>query len=412
VARRVVVTGLGVLSPIGNDVPSFWAALLEGKSGITKITRFPVDGFNCQIAAELKDFKPEDTLGKKASRRMDRFVQYASVAALESISHSKLDLDKVDKNRMGVVIGSGIGGLETLEREHEKLRDRGPTRVSPFLIPMMICDMASGQVSIMTGAKGPNYACVSACASAAHSISDACWLIQSNQADVMIAGGAEAAITPVGIAGFDSMKALSTRNEKPEQASSPFDRKRDGFVMGEGAGILILEDLSHAEKRGAAILAELVGFGITADASHITQPAPGGEGAIRAMSQAIESAGIAKEEVDYINAHGTSTPYNDKNETAAIKTLFGTHAKSIHISSTKSMTGHLLGASGGIEAVATVMSIQKSIIHPTTNYQDPDPDCDLNYTPNVSVSREIRVALSNSFGFGGHNATLAFKKFQ
>ncbi len=409
--NRVVVTGMGVVSPVGSTLDSFWDSLINGKSGVTKITSFDTSNYPAKIAGIVKDYNKEDFIDRKEAGRMDPFVQYAMGASVMASTHSKLDFDKVDANQVGVIIGSGVGGLITFEDQYKKLLDRGPKRVSPFFIPMMISDMASGQVSIRLGAKGPNYACVSACASAAHSIADAYRTIKAGESQVVFAGGAEAAICPSGIAGFCSAKALSTRDVPPEEASCPFDKRRDGFIMGEGAGMIVLESLEHAKQRGATIYAEMSGYGLSADASHITAPAPGGEGAVRAIKAALKLGNVPLDEVDYINAHGTSTSLNDKFESMAINTVFGEKANDINISSTKSMTGHLLGAAAAIEAVATVLAIYNSKIPPTINYKEPDPDCTLNYTPNKSVDRKIRYALSNSFGFGGHNASLLFKNY-
>ncbi|GAA5346174.1 3-oxoacyl-[acyl-carrier-protein] synthase II [Planifilum fimeticola] len=409
--RRVVITGVGVISPIGNDRSTFWNNLTAGKSGVGPITQFDPSDFPVRIAAEVKDFDPLDFLDRKEARRMDRFVQFAVAASLMALQDAGLDMSKEDPDRVGVYIGSGIGGLSTWEEQHKILLERGPKRVSPFLIPMMIANMASGQVSIATGAKGPNSSAISACATGTHSVGDAFKIIQRGDADVMIAGGAEATIRPLAFAGFCAAHALSKRNEEPEKASRPFDRERDGFVMGEGAGILILESLEHALKRGASIIAEVAGYGMTGDAYHLTQPAPEGEGAARSMSRAIRDAGLKPEEIDYINAHGTSTEYNDKFETMAIKKVFGEHAYKLAVSSNKSMIGHLLGAAGGVEAIATALTLKEQVIPPTINYEHPDPDCDLDYVPNEARRTRVRAALSNSLGFGGHNATLALKAF-
>jgi 3-oxoacyl-[acyl-carrier-protein] synthase II len=409
--RRVVITGVGVISPIGNDRSTFWNNLIAGKSGVGPITQFDPSDYPVRIAAEVKDFDPLDFLDRKEARRMDRFVQFAVAASRMALEDARLDMSKEDPDRVGVYIGSGIGGLATWEEQHKILLERGPRRVSPFLIPMMIANMASGQVSIATGAKGPNSSAISACATGTHSIGDAFKIIQRGDADVMIAGGAEATIRPLAFAGFCAAQALSRRNEEPEKASRPFDRERDGFVMGEGAGILILESLDHALKRGAPIIAEVAGYGMTGDAYHLTQPAPEGEGAARAMLRAIRDAGLKPEEIDYINAHGTSTEYNDKFETMAIKKVFGEHAYKLAVSSNKSMIGHLLGAAGGVEAIATALTLKEQVIPPTINYEHPDPDCDLDYVPNEARRTRVRAALSNSLGFGGHNATLAFKAF-
>jgi 3-oxoacyl-[acyl-carrier-protein] synthase II len=410
--NRVVITGLGVISPLGNDIDTFWNHLIQGKSGVSTITRFDTSDFAVKIAAEVKDFNPLDFMNKKDAKRMDRFVQFAVAASKMALEHAGLDMDKVEKERVGTYIGSGIGGLETLEEQHKVMMKRGPRRVSPFFVPMMIANMASGIVSIQIGAKGPNSAAISACATGTHCVGDAFKILQRGDADVMIAGGTEATILPMAVAGFSAMGALSTNNEAPEKASRPFDRDRDGFVMGEGAGVLVLETLEHAQKRGANVIAEVVGYGMTADAYHLTSPDPDGDGAKRSMLMAVKDAGLEPEDVDYINAHGTSTDYNDKFETMAIKGAFGEHAKRLAISSTKSMTGHLLGAAGGIETIATALAIKEGIVPPTINLENPDPDCDLDYVPNEARKMRVRVALSNSLGFGGHNATIALKEYQ
>lgn len=410
--RRVVITGVGVLSPIGNDREAFWNRLIRGESGIGPVTRFDASNYATQIAGEVKDFDPLDYMERKEARRMDRFVQFAVAAAKMAMEDAALDMEKEDPNRVGIYIGSGIGGLATWEEQHKVLLEKGPRRVSPFFIPMMIANMAAGQVSIMTGAKGPSSAAISACATGTHSVGDAFKIIQRGDADVMIAGGAEATLSPMAFAGFCSARAMSTRNEEPQKASRPFDKERDGFVMGEGAGILILESLEHAEQRGASIIAEVAGYGMSSDAYHLTAPAPEGEGASRAMQQALQDAGLAPEEIDYINAHGTSTDLNDKFETMAIKSAFGEHAKRLAISSNKSMIGHLLGAAGGVEAIATALTIKMGIIPPTINLETPDPDCDLDYVPNKARESQVRAALSNSLGFGGHNAALLFKSYE
>jgi len=410
-SRRVVITGLGVVSPVGNNVETFWKALCSGQSGIDYITQFDASDYPCKIAGEVRDLDFGNYVDPKEVRRTDRVILLGMVAAHEAVKQSGITGGSVDMERVGTIIGSGIGGLATLETEHQKLLERGPSRVSPFLIPMMIPDMPTGRISMEYGCKGPNYSVVSACASGAHSIGDAFMMIKCGMADAVVTGGTEACILKTGFAGFSSMKALSFRNDNPKKASSPFDKKRDGFVMGEGAGILVIESLEHARARNATILGEIVGYGATGDASHITAPAPEGEGAQRAMKMALASAGLKPEDIGYINVHGTSTPLNDKNETAAIKAVFGEYAKSVSISSTKSMTGHLLGASGAIECIASALAISDSIIPPTINYEDPDPECDLNYTPNVAIKKEIRYALSNSLGFGGHNACLILGKY-
>jgi 3-oxoacyl-[acyl-carrier-protein] synthase II len=411
---RVVVTGIGVVTPIGNTVEEFWNAMLEGKSGADYITRFDTTHFETKFACEVKNFDPLLYLNRKEVQRMDLFTQFAIAAATQALQDSGLNLDKINKERTGVIFGSGIGGMWTYHYQQQLVYENNgkPDRISPFFIPMMISDIAAGHIAIRWGFKGPNYATTSACATSSHSLADALMLIQRGDADIMVVGGSEAAICPMGVGGFNAMKALSTRNDDPKTASRPFDKDRDGFVMGEGAGVLILETLEHALNRGAKIYTEFAGFGLTDDAFHITQPAPNGEGAYRSMKLALEDAGLQLQDIDYINAHGTSTPYNDKNETEAIKTLFGDYAYKINISSTKSMTGHLLGAAGAVEAIATVLAIERGIIPPTINYFTPDPECDLNYTPNKPVQRKIRAALSNTFGFGGHNATLAFKAFE
>lgn len=410
-AKRVVITGLGAVSPVGNDVSSMWNNIVAGNSGITTVTRVNKDDFPATVAAEVKDFDPASFMEKKDARKMDRFTQYAVAASKMAIEDAKLDINESIANRVGVWIGSGIGGMETYEEQHNKFKERGYKRVSPFFVPMLIPDMAAGQVSIQLGAKGINSCTVTACASGANSIGDAFKVIQRGDADYMITGGTEAPITNMAFAGFSSMKALSS-NPDPKTASRPFDKNRDGFVMGEGAGILILESLEAALERGATIYGEIVGYGSTGDAYHVTAPAQGGEGAARAMQQAIDDAGIETADVDYINAHGTSTDLNDKFETMAIKEVFGGHAYKVPISSTKSMTGHLLGAAGGIESVIAIKSITSSIVPPTTNYEAPDEECDLDYVPNEARKQEVNVVMSNSFGFGGHNAALIFKKYE
>ena len=405
----MVVTGQGVICPLGNSVEEFWKRLVAGESGIGPVTRFDTAAYDTRFAGEVHDFKPESVMDRKDIRRSDLFVQYAVAATAQALEQSRIQ-GQVDPTRFGVIVGSGIGGISTFEDQHRTLLEKGPNRVSPFFIPMMISDMASGQVSILFGAKGPNYCTVSACSSGAHAVGEAFRLIQNSEADVMIAGGAEAPVTPVSFAGFCSMKAMSTRNDDPARASRPFDSQRDGFVMGEGAGIVILEELEHAKKRGATILAEVVGYGATGDAHHMTAPAPEGEGAARAMQAAIDDSGLPLSEFGYVNAHGTSTPLNDKFETQAIKSVFGDHAKRVAISSTKSMTGHLLGAAGGLETIICVLALERKILPPTINYEHPDPDCDLDYVPNTARPVEARAALSNSLGFGGHNVTLALSR--
>lgn len=411
--KRIVVTGIGAVTPIGLNVEEFWKNLIEGKSGADFITRFDANNFDTKFACEVKNFDPLKFFDRKSVQRLDLFTQFALVSTEEALSMSQLKLDSIDKNRVGVVFGSGIGGMWTWHHQSEVVfKGGGPQRISPFFVPMMISDIAAGHISIKYGFKGLNYATTSACATSAHAIALGAIHIQRGDADVVIVGGSEASICPMGIGGFDAMKALSTRNDNPQKASRPFDKNRDGFVMGEGSATLVLEDYDYAIKRGAPILAELVGIGLSADAYHITAPAPGGEGAVRSMKLCLEDAGIKPEEVDYINAHGTSTPYNDKNETEAIKTCFGEHAYKLAISSTKSMTGHLLGAAGAIEAVVTVLTLRNDIIPPTINYEEPDPECDLFYVPNQAIQKKVNYAISNAFGFGGHNVSLLFKKFE
>ncbi|CAM5787927.1 MULTISPECIES: beta-ketoacyl-ACP synthase II [Brevibacillus] len=410
--RRVVITGVGVVSPLGNDATTFWNSLLEGKSGISPITSFDASDYPTQIAGEVKDFNPEDYMDKKDIRRTDRFVQFGLAAAKMAVEDAKLEITAENAERVGVYIGSGIGGLSTWEEQHQVLLEKGPRRVSPFFIPMLIANMASGAVSIQYGAKGPTSSAITACATGTNAIGDALRLIQYDQADVMITGGAEATIRPMAFAGFCSAKAMSTRNDEPTKASRPFDRDRDGFVMGEGAGVLILEELEHAKKRGATILAEVIGYGMSADAHHITAPSPGGEGAARCMKNALRDAGIEPSEVEYINAHGTSTGQGDIAETMAIKEVFGEHAYKLAVSSTKSMTGHLLGATGGVEAIATAFALRDQILPPTINLENPDPECDLDYVPNEARKAKVNVALSNTFGFGGHNATIILKRYE
>ena len=409
--RRVVITGMGVISPLGHTVDEFWRNLLAGKSGVDAITRFDTAQFDTKIAAEVKNFTPEAYIDKKEARRMDAFTHYALAAAKLAVEDSRLLDAPLDKDAVGVIVSSGIGGMDTFEREGRKLIEKGPGRISPFFIPMLIADIAPGHISMQYGFKGPNYAIISACASSSHAIGEAFRYVQRGEAEVMICGGAEATVTPMGVGGFNAMKALSTRNDAPQQASRPFDLDRDGFVMGEGGGILVLESLESARRRDAKIYAEMAGAGYSADAYHITQPAPGGEGAVRAIRLALKNAGVAPEDVQYVNAHGTSTAANDKNETQAIATVFGDHAQTLHISSTKSMIGHLLGASGAVELVATALTCRDGAVHPTINQMTADPDCFLNYTPNTAVRREVKVAISNSFGFGGHNVCLVVKKF-
>jgi len=407
--NRVVVTGMGAITPLGNDVSSFWKGIKEGKNGIDFITLFDAERSKVKIAAEVKDFKPENYIDKKEARRMDRYGQLAMAAAKEAVEDSGLDLESINKERFGVLIGSGIGGLSTIEKEVKNILEKGPNRVSPFFIPMAISNMAAGNVAIKYGAKGVCTSVVTACATGTNAIGDAMKIIQQGIADVMIAGGSEGSITELAVAGFANMTALTTSND-PNNASIPFDAKRSGFVIGEGAGILILESLEHAQKRGARIYAELVGYGSTCDAYNMVQPAPEGEGGARAMKLAIEDAGIKPEEISYINAHGTSTYYNDKYETMAIKSVLKEAAYKVPVSSTKSMTGHLLGAAGAIEAIVCVKALEEGFIPPTINYKDPDPDCDLDYVPNEGRKAELTYAMSNSLGFGGHNATIVFKK--
>ncbi|MCS3485462.1 3-oxoacyl-[acyl-carrier-protein] synthase II [Bacillus sp. JUb11] len=409
--KRVVVTGLGALTPLGNDVKTTWKNAVAGVSGVGPITRVDSSEYTAKVAAELKDFNIEDYMEKKEARKMARFTQYAVVAAQKALEDSRLEITDENAPRVGVWVGSGIGGLETFEEQFEVYSNKGARRVSPFFVPMMIPDMATGQISIALGAKGVNSCTVTACATGTNSIGDAFKVIQRGDADAMITGGTEAPLTKMSFAGFCANKALST-NPDPDTASRPFDKNRDGFVMGEGAGIVVLEELEHALKRGATIYAEIVGYGSTGDAYHITAPAPNGEGGVRAMKEAIRDAGLTVEEIDYINAHGTSTPYNDKFETMAIKEVFGEHANQLAISSTKSMTGHLLGAAGGVEAIFSVLAIKDSVIPPTINLETPDEECDLDYVANEARSKEVQVALSNSLGFGGHNATIIFKKYE
>jgi 3-oxoacyl-[acyl-carrier-protein] synthase II len=411
--RRVVITGMGAVTPIGIGLKEYWEGLVEGRNGVDLITHFDTTKFDTKFAAEVKNFKPEDYLDKKAIRRLDPFAQLAIATAEMAMQDSGINLEKVDRDRFGVIYGSGIGGIKTLTEQHFNFfNGLDPHKISPFFIPMMISDIAAGQISIRFGLKGPNYATTSACATSSHAIADAFFLIQRGSTDLMVCGGSESAITEVSIGGFNSMRAISTWNDRYKEASRPFDKDRNGFVMGEGSGTLILEDYEHAIKRDARIHGEIVGVGLTGDAFHITAPAPEGEGAFRSMRDAIRDAGIKPEEVDYINAHGTSTELNDKNESKAIRNLFGEHADKLVVSSTKSMTGHLLGAAGGIEAIATVFAIENELVPPTINLTNPDPDCDLNYSPLKPTKKKIRYALSNTFGFGGHNASLLFKKFE
>ena len=411
--KRVVVTGLGAVTPIGIGKENFWSALIAGKNGIGKITRFDATGYTAQIAGEVLDFEPVQFIDKKELKRMDRYTQFALAATKLAIEDAKLDVAKIDGDRAGVYIGSGIGGMETLHNQYEKLFTKGASRISPFFIPMMIANMAAGNVAIAFGLRGVCECIVTACASGTNAIGDAFYTIQRGDADIMFAGGSEAAISPAGVSGFAAMKALcADHNDDPAHASRPFDKNRSGFVMGEGAGIILLESLEHAQNRGAHIYAEIVGYGRNDDAYHITTPAPGGTSQAKCMKLALDDAGLNPEDVDYINAHGTSTQFNDKGETEAIKLLFGEHAYKIPVSSTKSMTGHMLGAAGGVEAIASVLSIENNIVHPTTNYETQDEGLDLNYVPNVAQEHKVDVAISNSFGFGGHNACVVFKRFE
>lgn len=410
-SRRVVITGIGPISPNGQGKKDFWDALVQGRSGIDRIKSFDPSDYSSQIGGEVKGFDPLEYLEPKEVRRMDRFSHFAVAATQMALEDAGLKITPAIENRVGVIIGSGIGGLGTLEEQHKVMLEKGPSRVSPFLIPMMICNMAAGNVAMVFRAKGPNTCVVTACASSSHAIGDAYEIIKRGGADVCIGGGAEAGLTPFGLAGFCALRALSTRNDEPQKASRPFDVSRDGFVMGEGAGILILEELEFAKSRGAHIYCELAGYGASADAYHQTAPDPKGKGAARAMQMALDEAGISPGSVDYINAHGTSTPLNDEFETLAIKNVFGEHAYKLKVSSTKSMTGHLLGAAGGLEAIVCALAIENSIIPPTINLENPDPLCDLDYVPHKAVTQDVSIAISNSLGFGGHNATLLVKKF-
>jgi 3-oxoacyl-[acyl-carrier-protein] synthase II len=410
--RRVVVTGVGAVTPVGNTAEEFWAALIQGKSGIGPVTRFDASSLPTRIAGELKGFDPLRYIDKKDDRKLDPFLKYAIACAAMAVEDAGLNVERVDRTRFGVLVGSGIGGITTLLETHKVLLEKGPDRVSPFFIPMLIINMASGLISMRFGARGPNSSVVTACATGNHAIGDAMRIIQRNDADVMIAGGSEAIILPLTFAGFCQMKAMSTRNDDPGRASRPFDAARDGFVCGEGGGLLVLESLDHALARDARIYAEVVGYGMTGDAHHMTAPDPEADGASRAMSLALRDAGVEPTSVGYINAHGTSTLYNDKSETMAIKRVFGDHARKLAVSSTKSMTGHLLGAAGGIEAIATAFAIHHGILPPTINYETPDPDCDLDYVPNQARKQDVEIALSNAFGFGGTNATLVLRKYR
>ena len=409
--KRVVITGLGAITPIGKNLEDYWEGLLQGRNGVGQVTLFDASKHACQIAAEVKDFDPHQYLDKKDAKRMDRFAQFGVCASKQALADADFVIDELNADRVGVLIGTGVGGLKVMEEQNENLITKGPRKVSPFTIPMMIANMAAGLTAIHTGAKGPNSCTVTACAAGSHAIGDALRIIQAGYATAMLCGGAEAAVTPLSFAGFCSAKALSTRNEDPLHASRPFDRDRDGFVMGEGSGILFLEELEHALARGARIYAEIVGYGMTCDAYHMTSPVPGGQGATKAMELALADGGLTPEQIDYINAHGTSTSANDSTETQAIKKALGERASEVAISSTKSMTGHLLGGSGGIEAVAVAMAIANDRVPPTINLTHPDPECDLDYIPNESRELQVNAALSNSFGFGGHNVTLAFKKY-
>ena len=410
--RRVVITGMGAVTPLGLDVETTWANLLAGKSGVSAITSWDVSAYDCRFGAQVKDFEPRKYFfNEKDARRADRYSQLAMASAKEAVNHAGLDPKQLQLDRVGVIIGSGIGGLKTLGDQDENLIMKGPQRVSPFMIPMMISNMAAGLVSMEFGFSGPNFCVVTACATSNNCIGEAWRLIRDDEADVILAGGSESACVPLGMSGFAAMRALSTRNDEPERASRPFDKDRDGFVLGEGAGTVILEELEHAKKRGANILAELTGYGLTADAYHMTSPPPGGSGAVKAMQHTLKRAGVNPEEIDYINAHGTSTPVGDVAETEAIKTVFGEHAKKLAVSSTKSMTGHLLGAAGAAEIIFCIKAIEQNILPPTINLDNPDPACDLDYVPHKARACKVDVAISNSFGFGGHNATLLVRRF-
>jgi 3-oxoacyl-[acyl-carrier-protein] synthase II len=409
--RRVVITGVGLVTPLGTGVEKNWQALMEGRSGIGPVTRFDVSDFPTRIAGEVKDFHPEEFIEKKEIKKMDLFIQYAMAAAKMAMDEAQMPISAVNEDMVGVIVGVGIAGLSSIEEYHKLFLETRLKKVSPFFIPKLIANLAPGQISIRYGAKGINYTPTSACSSGSHAIGEAFRLIRLGEQDAVIAGGAEAALTPLGLGGFIAMRAVSSRNDPPEKASRPFDRNRDGFVMSEGAGVMVLEELEQAKKRGAKIYAEVVGYGANADAYHMTAPSPEGEGAVRCMRMALRSGGINPLEVDYINAHGTSTPYNDATETQAIKRVFGEHAARMAVSSTKSMTGHLLGAAGGVEAVYSALALHNQCLPPTINYEEPDPECDLDYVPNVSRRASIRFALSNSFGFGGTNACLAFRRW-
>jgi 3-oxoacyl-[acyl-carrier-protein] synthase II len=412
VKRRVVVTGMGLVTPLGTGLDNVWDQILQGKSGIAPITRFDVSRHETKIAGEVKHFNPEDYVHHKEVKKMDLFILYALAAARVAISNAELDMTKERSDRVGVVVGTGLGGLPTIEKYHQVLMERGPDRITPFFIPMLIANMAPGHIAMQHGMKGPNLSIVTACATGAHCIGDACRIIQYGDAEVMVAGGTEANLTPLTVGGFNAMKALSTRNDEPEKASRPFEKSRDGFVVAEGSGIVVLEELEHARARGARIYAEVAGYGYNADAYHITAPAPDGEGFVRCIKMALNDAKLTADEVDYINAHGTSTQLNDYTETLALKEVFGDRARKIPVSSTKSMTGHLLGAAGAIEAIFSVLSLRDQVCPPTINYEEPDPECDLDFVPNVARKSALNVTLSNSFGFGGTNATLLFRSFE
>jgi 3-oxoacyl-[acyl-carrier-protein] synthase II len=411
VTERIVITGLGAVTPVGHTASETWSNMIEGQSGIGPITLFDASEIDARIAGEVKNFQPEELLSAREAKRLDRFCQFALIATREALADSGLEITEENSENVGVLVGSGIGGIGTLSEQIEVLRTKGPRRVSPFLIPMYIIDLAAGQIAIATGARGPNFGIVSACSTSAHALGEAAELIKRGDATVMIAGGSEAGVVPIGVSGFAAMKALSTRNDEPERASRPFDKERDGFVMAEGAGIVILEAESHARARGAHIYAELAGYGATDDAYHITAPAEGGEGAVRSMRKALQRAELNSSDVDYVNAHGTSTPINDRLETMAHKTVFGEVAHQVPISSTKSMTGHMLGAAGVVEAIACIKAIQDNVLPPTINLEFPDPDCDLDYVPHQAREKQVDVAMTNSLGFGGHNATLVFRRY-
>ncbi len=408
--KRVVVTGMGVIASLGHNVNDFWAGILAGKCGVDRVTLFDAKDYSCQIGAEVRNWDPTQHMDPKEVRRNDRYTHFGFCAAKQAIADAKLDMTKEDADRVGVIIGSGIGGMQTIENQHKVLMERGPRKVSPFMIPSLISNMCGGLVAIELGARGPNFGVVSACSTATHAIGESLRMIRTGEADVMVCGGAEAAITPLAYAGFCSMKAMSTCNDTPQKASRPFDLNRDGFIMGEGSAIMVIESLEHALARGAHVYAELAGYAATCDAYHITSPDPDGKGLSLSMTRALSDARLRPEDIDYINAHGTSTPYNDKFETLAIKKVFGDHACKVHISSTKSMTGHLLGAAGSIEAVISVKTIETGEIPPTINYETPDPDCDLDYTPNTKRSATVNAVLTDNLGFGGHNASLVFKR--